>query len=384
MLAWRRDFAQRADLVHAEHQPAQRRHERQARQRDGRDADGVDVAEGEQADRRHGQDQRHGRGDDRRQVALRPGRAGRRAPCRPGEQHHPARPQRVEPGAFDERALGDLQEVDGVGRGEQHEPGADQRQHPAHAPAREHESADHHRDQREVADGIGEVRGDDGRRAAREIDDLGHGEGGAESADGEDAHQAVEPHRRGEAADPGSDQPRERHVRGRVEAEVERVRGGRVRRAVQALEHGAPVDAAEAPADHAGAEQRPRQPLALDLGGAQQTQRARPDRHGAEHVRLEDGIQSQPRVKQRVGEIRDPHAAENNQSSGSTLPGHCELYRPLRTSTPVQCACVALKTRVLVTKPGLKDVATPTASPTPTPDPPTGCAALAGLERKAC
>ena len=132
-----------------------------------------------------------------RQPSSRAGRTGRGGESVAAEdQDRGEWPERFEPAVFDVGVGGDLVQVDGV-RGDLHEQAQrEQAPHQAGAPAGEPDRRDDEQQQQEVADGVGEVRGDDRQAAARRAEHGVEHEACRDRAHPEPRDHAVEPHRR--------------------------------------------------------------------------------------------------------------------------------------------------------------------------------------------
>jgi hypothetical protein len=240
----------------------------------------------------------------------------RRHPGRAREEQGAERPGDVEEAAFDVGALRRLEQVGDVGDGQDDDARPEQRPGGAGAPAGEGGGGDDQREQRQVADRIGEVGGDFGARAfAGRGGDRPQRERRGQRGDGEPGDQPVEPARGGEVPDPLAQEHDQARVGERVEEQVSSVRGRGDRHRAGARERRQVIDFAAGPEQQAGADQEPGGPLpahqhrprqargrgtdhdaAVDPG-AEQRGRAVPggrgDREGDERQREDDARDAQ-------------------------------------------------------------------------------------------
>jgi hypothetical protein len=270
----------------------------------------------------------------------------RTLPCGDRQQNHAGDPDRVQPGALDERLVGDPVQVEAVGDREQDQPATDQRPGPARPPRAQREGADDEGDQEQVAERIGEVRRDDGRRAAGIRDHRRDHHGGSDRADGQDADEPVQPSARPDSAQARTNQQHQRDVRRRVEAQVQHIGPRGVRRRLEHLDEDAPVDRAQGPGQHPAAQDGPDQPVGADEHRACDAHRGRRHEHAAEQPRREQARAADaPRAGGHVQQVQDPRedhggCRDVDQACASRSRIGCQRQAPsyVRSSSHT-CSC---------------------------------------------
>ena len=275
-----------------------------------------DVVVGdEQAER----DQRERGGDDQH-AAAQPARIQPDGWAQGGEgdQHRGQRPRGVEQRVLLVGLDRHLVEVDPVADGPHREGRRQQPPRRAALTPGEDQDGDHEREHHQVAERIGEVRGDGGERPLGAGDDAEH-ERGADGGAGQRADEAVEPQRARELVRAGPQQQHQAGERRREDAQVAGVGERRVRRRGVVGERRRPVDVTGGDAQQAEREGRPRGAFAP--GRAVRPQRADRGREqlGAVVGVLPDGLQP------------GRHDAEVAQHDGAEADERRDEQPPLRS-----------------------------------------------------
>ena len=205
---------------------------------------------------RRGEGDREG-GEAHRPAVLDGHRAARGLPGGGREEHQARGPAAVPQARVDVGLVGDGDEVVGVGDPEEHDAQAQQRPGAIGAPAAQREGGDDDREQDEVADRVGEVRGDAERVAADRVQHGLQDDRGAHGAGGERGGQPVDPQRLRRPLDPRAQQQAQAGEDERVEGQVAGVGDRRHGDDGVVGEDERPVDVAAGPQQRAGADEAP-------------------------------------------------------------------------------------------------------------------------------
>ena len=157
------------------------------------------------------------------------GRTAGRLPGGERDQERGRRPEGVHHHPFDVGADRGLVQVDGVGHGRRHQPGADRDPGAVRPPAKQREDCDDEREENDVRERIGEGRGDDRQASSGGLEHEADEQGRPDRRRRKRRGDAVEPDAHVRPGDPRPHEQEQRDVCERVEAEVEHVRDRRER-----------------------------------------------------------------------------------------------------------------------------------------------------------